>query len=68
MPASEPSNRRRIPVRLADVPLELRLKAMHAELRNARTARERTDLLAAAVAPKETTFYVTDVLPLQSAA
>lgn len=68
MSASEPSERRRVPVRLVDVPLELRLKAARQECRNAKTDRERDALLAAALDPNATTFYVTDISPLQSAA
>jgi hypothetical protein len=68
VPASDPSYRRRVPVRLVDVPLELRLKALHDELRHAKTPRERDALRAAALDPKSITFYVTDVRPLSDAA
>lgn len=63
-----PSERRRIAVRLIDVPIELRLKAAREECRHAKTDRERDELLAAALAPKETVFYVTDIRPLRDAA
>jgi hypothetical protein len=68
MPASNPSPRRRVPVRLLDVPLELRLKAAREVCRHVKTERERDDLLAAALVPKETVFYVTDVHPLRDVA
>ena len=69
MPASNPSRRRRVPVRLLDVPLELRLKAAREECRHAKTERERKALLAAALAPNESTvFYVTDMETIRDAA
>lgn len=60
MAASQPSKRRRVPVRLTDVPIEVRLRAARAESRNAKSDREREALIAAALSPDETVFYVTD--------
>jgi hypothetical protein len=68
VPASDPSYRRRVPVRLVDVPLDLRLKAAREECRRAKTPGERDALMRAAVEPQSTTFYVTDVKPLSDAA
>jgi hypothetical protein len=68
MAASDPSLRRRIPVRLLDVPVELRLRAARQLCRDAKTDRERDELLGAALAPSSVTFYVTDVQPLSDAA
>lgn len=58
MPASDPSARRRVPVRLRDIPLEERLRAARAECRHAKTDKERDALLAAALAPSDQIFYV----------
>lgn len=69
MPASERSARRRVPVRLRDVPLEDRLRAARAECRNAKTDGEREALIAAALDPRDEVFYVTDAeLPRRRAA
>lgn len=45
---------------LRDIPLEVRLKAARVEARNAKSDREREALLAAALDPSGTLFYVTD--------
>jgi hypothetical protein len=68
MAASDPSARRRLPVRLVDVPVELRLKAARELCRLAKTDRERAELIGAALAPSAATFYVTDDEPLRAAA
>jgi hypothetical protein len=57
-----------MPVKLADVPLELRLKAARELCRHAKTDRERDELIGAALAPSAATFYVTDDEPLRAAA
>lgn len=62
MAATEPSKRRKVAVRLADVPLEVRLEAARTEARSARTPRERDELIRAAMSPAETVFYVTERL------
>lgn len=68
MSATERSKRRTVPVRLSDVPIELRLEAARRESRFARTPEERDSLIAAALAPSETVFYVTDDERLDQAA
>lgn len=52
-----PSTTRPLPVRLCDIPLSVRA---HAAQQAARTAdqEERTSLLAAALNPSDTTYYV----------
>lgn len=68
MAASNPSARRRVPVRLCDIPVELRLKAAREEARHAKTDDERNSLLSAALAPSDTVFYVVDDEPIRAAA
>lgn len=68
MAATEPSKRRRVAVRLSDVPVEVRLEAARRESRSARTPAERDALIAAALAPSSTVFYVTDDELLDAAA
>lgn len=60
MAASEPSERRRIPIRLLDVPVEVRVRAARDLVRECKTQRERDDLMVAALTPSDQTFYVTD--------
>jgi hypothetical protein len=60
MAASDPSARRRIPVKLVDVPVELRLKAARELCRSAKTERERDELIGAALAPSGQVFYIAD--------
>lgn len=59
MAATDPSKRRSVPVRLRDIPIDVRLKAARVEARSAKTEREREALLAAALDPSETVFYIT---------
>jgi hypothetical protein len=60
MAASKPSKRRSVPVRLSEIPLEVRLAAARAEARGAKTPSERSALLRAALCPSDDVFYVTD--------
>lgn len=60
MSATERSKRRTVPVRLSEIPVDVRLRAAQREARHARTPAERDSLIAAALAPSETVFYVTD--------
>lgn len=58
MPLDEPSERRKVAVRLSDVPREVRLKAA------ARLAARDPDpqgLLSAALLPSRTTYYVSEL-------
>lgn len=59
MAATDPSARRRVPVQLADIPLELRMKAARELCRSAKSDRERRDLIGAALSPRSDVFYVT---------
>lgn len=60
MAATQRSKRRQVPVKLTDVPLDVRLKHAHAEARRARSDHERAELIAAALVPSDTVFYITD--------
>lgn len=58
MAVTEPSARRLRPVRLTDIPLEIRYAAAQREARHAASADERADLLAAALDPSDTVYWV----------
>lgn len=59
MGLTEPTKRRKIPVKLIDVPLGVRCRAARQECQHA-TPEEAQALLAAAVRPSDTTYYVAE--------
>lgn len=59
MALTEPSARRLRPVRLSDIPLELRLNAANQIVRHMRDGDEAQELLAAALAPSDKVYFVT---------
>ena len=59
MAVTEPSARRLTPVRLTDIPLAVRCAAAQREARHAKSQAEAADLLAAALSPSETVYWVT---------
>lgn len=58
MPLTDPSLRRTRPVRLTEIPIEQRLKAVQQALRSYPDAGQ--ELLAAALMPSDTLYYVCD--------
>lgn len=68
MPATDPSKRRSVPVRLTEIPVDVRVRAAREAARSAKTDSERAALLAAALLPSETVFYVTDAEEFRAAA
>lgn len=58
MALTDPSPRRRQPVRLADVDLNLRVRAARRLLKEAKTAGEAQAILAAATRPSDTVYYI----------
>lgn len=68
MAATEPSKRRSVPVRLTEIPFDVRVRAAREAARSAKSDQERQALLTAALLPSETVFYVTDVEEFRAAA
>lgn len=54
----QPDRRRRIPVRLTEIPLERRVEAAHESCRIERGDWERQAILMAAIAPSENVYWV----------
>lgn len=62
------SRRRSCPVRLSEIPLEVRLHAALTEARRCKTPAERLSLMAAALHPSEQVYYVADLEPVERSA
>lgn len=58
MSATDPSPHRSQPVRLRDVPFDVRMRAARTEARKAKTVKEAESLLAAAIAPSDRVYYI----------
>lgn len=58
MSLTDPSARRLTPVRLTDIPPQLRLRAAHQLLKGVKDGDEAQELLAAAISPSDRTYYV----------
>lgn len=57
-PLTEPSRRRKVPVRLCDLPIDVRIEGARAANRLERDPRERAAILFAAISPSDTTYWV----------
>ena len=63
-----PTSRRRVPVRLCDLPLDIRLRAATVACRNEEHPHERVLIKVAAVFPSATVYYVENPEPQLEAA
>jgi hypothetical protein len=59
-PLSEPTRRRRVPVRLSDLPVDVRLEGAREANRRERDPLERAAILLAALHPSDTTYWVAE--------